>query len=84
MEKLGIAADPSIQTWLHKIKQHAFEEEEEDDYDFVDEMSGNVFVCSQLNVLKVTFIKEDDTGKMIQVNRSKHRIPLLYKTGLIV
>lgn len=41
MGKLGIAADPSIQTWLHKIKQHAFEEEE-DDYDFVDEMSGTV------------------------------------------
>lgn len=34
----GISTDASIKTWLHKIKQCPYEEEE-DDYDFVEEMS---------------------------------------------
>ena len=39
MEKLGsMSTDASIKTWLHKIKQNPFEED--DEYDFVEEMSG--------------------------------------------
>lgn len=39
MEKLeGFSTDASIKTWLHKIKQNPFEED--DEYDFVEEMSG--------------------------------------------
>ncbi|KAH3860769.1 uncharacterized protein LOC127865773 [Dreissena polymorpha] len=34
----GISSDASIANWLHKIKQNPYEEEE-DEYDFVDEVS---------------------------------------------
>ncbi|XP_045213454.1 uncharacterized protein LOC123564155 [Mercenaria mercenaria] len=41
----GISTDASIKTWLHKIKQSPHEEEE-DDYDFVEEMSDTRTQCS--------------------------------------
>lgn len=47
MEKLeGFSTDASIKTWLHKIKQNPFEEE--DEYDFVEEMSGTLIPSSSV------------------------------------
>ncbi|KAL4239675.1 Nuclear receptor coactivator 4 [Mactra antiquata] len=42
----GISTDASIKTWLHKIKQFPYEEDEEEDYDFVEEMSDVRTQCS--------------------------------------
>lgn len=45
----GISTDASIKTWLHKIKQSPHEEEEED-YDFVEEISDTRTQCSLDNL----------------------------------
>ena len=51
MEKLGsMSTDASIKTWLHKIKQNPFEED--DEYDFVEEMSGIWLSASVLLLTK--------------------------------
>lgn len=58
----GLSTDASIKTWLHKIKQSPYEEDEEDDYDFVEEMSDTKTQCS---VETLEQFVDDEDGKWL-------------------
>lgn len=61
----GISTDASIKTWLHKIKQSPYEEDEEE-YDFVEEMSDTRTQCS-LDTLE-NFTEEDSNKWLLKSN----------------
>lgn len=67
----GMSADASVKTWLHKIKQNPYEEDEED-YDFIEEMSDTRTQVSDSLEQFPKLDEEDDADNIWLARKQTH------------